>query len=54
MLYPLSYGAIWSRVPGAYEHRHAGPRPPDMRQIHGQMMLSDDLQRIPFRLVKGG
>ena len=50
VLYPLSYGAIWSRVPGAHEYRHAGPP----RQIYRKMMLSHDLQRTLFRLVKAG
>ena len=51
VLYPLSYGAIWSRVPGAHEYRHACAPAPDTRQMYRQMMLSDDLQRTPFRLV---
>ncbi len=54
VLYPLSYGAIWSRVPVGYEYRHAVPSAPDTRQIHRQMMLSDDLHCTPFRLVKAG
>ena len=54
MLYPLSYGAIWSRVPGGHGYRHASPPAPDTRQIHRQMMRSDDLQRTLFRLVKAG
>jgi hypothetical protein len=54
VLYPLSYGAIWSRVPGAHEYRHASPPAPDTRQIYRQMMLSDDLHCTPFRLVKAG